>query len=352
MSRRTERRKRKNAPQKTISKAQELKQEADKFFDEHYKHEVTRQSYKDHYKMFIDYCRKEFRCTTKEECGEHIQDFSNWLQAKGKTPATIKTYLAPVCVYHGVKMKEIDKPPVKVSETIRSREREDKYKRTDQQYSNPAYKAAAEFQERVGIRRAELKNVRLDALKQDESGQWCIEVRKGKGGKYQLQRLLPEDVDFIRDRYFKTKGSTERIFKAEDFSNNMDYHHLRALQAQRAYEYYHNLIYNEDGSLKMAFNVDGNPILDKYGKPTTNAYVLRGELMARWNTYNKGKDGKPRKFPVNDTKGMYKLRGDNRRFALEHGLPVEYDKLCVMAVSIFHLSHWRLDTLCNYLLAV
>ena len=334
MSRKTERRKRKNTTQKTISKAQELKKEADDYFNSKYKHNLTRQSYKDHYKMFIDFCRKEYRCTTKEECGEHIQDYSNFLQKNGKSASTIHTYIAPVCVYHGVPMKDIDKPKRKVSETKRSREREDKYKRPDQQYSNPEYKLVADFQSCVGIRRAELKKLRLDALKQDESGQWCVEVRKGKGGKYQLQRILPDDLEFI-SKYFTTPNSSERLFKDEDFSDNMDYHHLRALQAQRAYQYYHDLIYKEDGSID-----------------SKAAYKLRGELMARWYAYNKDKNGKARKFPINDTKGIYKLRGDNRRFALEHGLPVEYDKLCVMAVSIFHLSHWRLDTLTNYLLAV
>ena len=49
---------------------------------------------------------------------------------------------------------------------------------------------------------------------------------------------------------------------------------------------------------------------------------------------------------------MYKLRGKNREKALKDGLAVEYDRLAVFAVSVFHLSHWRLDTLTNYLLAV
>lgn len=364
--RNTERRKRKTA-KKNVSKAQELKKAAEKFFNQSQKHNLTRRNYIDHYNMFIDYCRRTYRCTTKEECGEHIQDYADWLQSKGKSANTIHTYLAPVCGYHGVPMKDINKPKRKVSETTRSREREDKYKRPDQQYSNPKYKALAEFQSCVGFRRAELKKLKLNALKQDESDQWCIEVI-GKGGKYQLQRLLPEDLEFI-NKYFKTPSSKELLFKEDDFSKNMDYHHLRALQAQRAYQYYHDLIYKADGTLD-----------------SDAAYKLRGELMARWNKYNlyteddeakakkeiqylktlpdnhetrkrikdleKVKAGKPREFPFNDTKGMYKLRGDNRRFALEHGLPVEYDKLCVMAVSIFHLSHWRLDTLCNYLLAV
>lgn len=335
MSRPTPRRRKKNASEYKQSIAKQLKAESDKYFSEHHKHGVTRTSYQDHYKMFIDYCRKNYHSVSKEECGEHIQDYSDWLQSQGKSASTIHTYLAPVCGYHGVPMKDIHKPQRKVSENVRSRARDDKYKRTDQQYDNPEFALVAEFQKRVGIRRAELKSLRLDALKQDESGQWCIEVKKGKGGKYQLQRILPEDVEFIRG-YFTTPDSTEKLFKTDDFSKNMDYHHLRALQAQRAYQYYYAMAHTGDPK-----------------KDAAAAYKLRGELMAMWNAHNIDKrSGKPRKFPFEETKGIYKLRGDNRRYALEHGLPVEYDKLCVMAVSIFHLSHWRLDTLTNYLIAV
>ena len=51
--------------------------------------------------------------------------------------------------------------------------------------------------------------------------------------------------------------------------------------------------------------------------------------------------------------GIYYLRGLNRKLALEHNLPVAYNRLALMAVSVFHLSHWRLDvTVCNYILAV
>ena len=51
--------------------------------------------------------------------------------------------------------------------------------------------------------------------------------------------------------------------------------------------------------------------------------------------------------------GNYVLRGNNRKLAQKHGLPVAYDRLALLAVSIFHLSHWRHDvTVANYLLAV
>lgn len=55
-----------------------------------------------------------------------------------------------------------------------------------------------------------------------------------------------------------------------------------------------------------------------------------------------------------DTKfeGAYKLRGANSQLARRLGRPTEYDRLAVLATSVFHLSHWRCDvTVSNYLLA-
>ena len=50
--------------------------------------------------------------------------------------------------------------------------------------------------------------------------------------------------------------------------------------------------------------------------------------------------------------GVYKLRKDTRQLAQEKNRPVVYNRTAVMAVSVFHLSHWRCDvTVSNYLLA-
>ena len=43
----------------------------------------------------------------------------------------------------------------------------------------------------VGIRRHEYRALRCENFVVDESGYPCVEVRKGKGGKYQLQRSCP-----------------------------------------------------------------------------------------------------------------------------------------------------------------
>ena len=48
----------------------------------------------------------------------------------------------------------------------------------------------------------------------------------------------------------------------------------------------------------------------------------------------------------------YLIRGENLEKARALGLPDTYNRLALMAVSVFHLSHWRLDvTITNYLLA-
>lgn len=332
MSRHTERRKKQKKSKNMLSMDKVLMNNAMPYFSK-FTNDTTRNSYKKHFKFFIDYCRKKHNCKSLDECKLHIQDYSDFLVFQGKSASTVHTYIAPVCGFYGVEMSDIDKPKRKVAENKRSRQRENKYNRRDQQYDNDKYKAVADFQARVGIRKNELKKLRFDDLVKDESGYDCIRVKQGKGGKFQLQRILPEDIDYIK-KYFKTE-STDKLFKNDDFSDHMDYHHLRALQAQKAYWYYYNQLHTGDSKLDAK-----------------TAFRMRGELMKRWNKYNLTKDGTPRKFPMSDTRGIYKLRSDNRRKALADGLPVEYDRLAVYMVSVFHLSHWRLDTLANYLIAV
>lgn len=186
---------------------------------------------------------------------------------------------------------------------------------------------AIPLEARVRIRRTELRRLCGDDLTEDESGWPCVRVKRGKGSKYQLQRILPEDVALVRS-YFDV--SDQRIFREEDFSLHMDYHHLRANQAKRAYNYYYDLLQQDPAYRRQ----------------------LIGELRARWNRYNRTADGRQKLFPFHNTVGLYLLRGRNKVHALANGQPVAFDRLAVFAVSVFHLSHWRLDTLVNYLCAV
>lgn len=47
----------------------------------------------------------------------------------------------------------------------------------------------------------------------------------------------------------------------------------------------------------------------------------------------------------------YLLRGSNKSKAIASGMPINYNRLALMAVSILNLSHWRLSvTVTNYIL--
>ena len=178
-----------------------------------------------------------------------------------------------------------------------------------------------DFASTVGIRRAEYTRLRGDDLVYDESGYPCVRVKRGKGGKFQLQRILPGDEMLARS-YFD--GSDTLLFTRAEMSNKIDLHHLRAVQAQRAYRYYAGRLHEE---------------------PAYRAQ-LEQEIKLRWQLYNK------RSWKQHEFEGTYRLRGANKQLARKLGRSTEYDRLAVMATSVFHLSHWRCDvTVSNYLLA-
>ena len=108
MSRKTERRKKKNCKGNKLPMDKVLMREAQDFF-KIYKHDKTRNSYETNYKKYIVYCRQKHNAKSKADCEQYIQEYSDYLLEQGKSASTIHTYLAPVCIYHGIKMSEIKK---------------------------------------------------------------------------------------------------------------------------------------------------------------------------------------------------------------------------------------------------
>ena len=226
-------------------------------------------------------------------------------------------------------MKEIKKEIRSTALYKRGRTNNDRKSRSDNDFSNPKYKYSIEFQKRIGIRRAELERLTGDDLVIDESGHFCVRVKSGKGGKMQLQRILPQDYEFIRT-YFENKNPDERIFSEEELNNRQSYHTLRAQNARRCYEYYMDLISTEEGRTSLT-----EEIRLRFAMPDKNGKI------------------KHKGFKKEFVEGSYKLRGNNKKLAIENNLPTEYDKLALMAVSVFHLSHWRNDvTVASYMLAI
>ena len=310
----------------------QLKDEARTFFKK-YENNKTRSRYTNNYYKYINFCRSEFSSKNKDECAQHVQQYEQQLEKQGYSASTIHNLLVPVCIYHNVPLETINKPQRVTSQYKRGRT-DNAAVAANSDMHNPRYARTVEFQQRVGIRRNELKHLQGDDLVIDESGYKCVRVKKGKGGKMQLQRILPEDVEFV-ESYFKNKKDNDPIFMSKEIAaNNVSYHTLRAQQAQKAYKFYFNKLNGENG--------------EEYRQQ------LVQEIEARANLYKVNKKThKSNPIPPKELTGYYWLRGENKKFAIEHNLPIKFDRLAVMAVSVFHLSHWRCDvTVASYLLLI
>lgn len=255
-----------------------------------------------------------------------IQAYEQALELQSQSPATIHTHLAPICKGLGVSMGNINKPR-RGAEALRRGRSGDNNAQGKREALSPKYVRLVALQRAVGIRRAELAHLTGADLVQDHAGEWCVRVRRGKGGKTQLQRILPQHLDTVR----QIMGSVDpdsRVFAPEEMANCIDLHSMRAALAKEAYDYY---------AARLAADPDYRQ-------------ALRDDLTRRWRDGHGRFDMGLRFDDDLYNPAPYRLRGANRSAALEHGRPVTYDRVAMMAVSVYHLSHWRLDvTSVNYL---
>ena len=292
-----------------------------------YQNDVTRKTYTRQFKSYVKFCRENFNVRTFEDCREHIQDYSDYLQTGNYTASTIHTYLAAACAVYEINLETIQKPTRHTADYIRGRSIKNIDSKND--LDSPAWSDIVEFQRRVGIRRDELKRLKGSDFDIDESGYLCVIVRRGKGGKCQYQRILEKDIEFIKS-YFDGVAENEYIFDRKYFENDLNFHRLRAEAAKTYYT-------------EQLKRIKANP---RY------AEQLEKEIRARWEKMNLSKKRTSKKFKEVEIRGIYVLRGKNRELAIKKGLPVCYDKLALLATSIFKLSHWRNDvTIASYMLA-
>lgn len=292
-----------------------------------YQHDVTRKQYTKQMKLYVKFCRELFDARTFEDCKTHIQEYSDYLQKENYSASTIHTYLASVCAVFDVNLGEISKPTRHVADYQKGRNII--YTNSDNDIRNPQWAYIVEFQKCVGIRRDELNHLTGKDFGFDESGRACVFVRRGKGGKRQMQRILEKDVEFVRS-YFTAVAPNEKVFDEKYFQNNLNFHRLRA---ECAREYYY----------EQLRRIQENP---------NYRSQLEKEIKARWYNTNKKKNGKVKPFRYEEMYGVYTLRGKNRQLALQKGLPINYDKTALLATSLFKLSHFRNDvTVGSYLLA-
>ena len=272
----------------------------------------------------------------REVSQDVIQRYADYLTSRPEeyTAATIHAKLAPICKAAGVSMAAIRKPKRTAGRIQRGRSAT-KTGRGEREAGQERFQRLVELQKCIGIRRAELARLTGGDLIEDDHGGMYIHVRRGKGGKEQLQYVLPDDRETVR-RIFDGIGPEDRVFSDAEMRNHINLHGMRASHARACYSFYNDLI-------------TGNPAASE---------ALRAALLRRWDNghmeLQKRDAGHYRAAQRAFCEAMddrpYLLRGENRDKAVRLGLPTEYNRLALMAVSVFHLSHWRLDvTVVNYL---
>lgn len=287
-------------------------------------------AYKKDCKLFAAFCKEQGvkrpdQLQGKEK--ELLQRYEKELEASGYSASTIHRRLAAPCKATGISMSEIEKPKRTAGKITRSRN-PDANKQGRIEATEARYNRLIRFQNAVGIRRAELSRLTGADLVIDEMGYLCVYVERGKGGKTQLQRILPEDEKTVLE-IFQAADPEQKLFSKEEMQNKIDLHGIRREHAQKAYKYYADRLKNEP----------------EY------KYQCQQELMARYDERHKPGASRQRFIADITNEQPYKLRGENRQKAIEQGKKTKYDRLALMMVSVFCLSHWRLDvTITNYLI--
>ena len=188
------------------------------------------------------------------------------------------------------------------------------------------------FQMMVGGRRAALGRLTGNCFVYDESGCPCVLFERDKGGKSHKQQIRPEDVEAVK-AYFAAVEPDELLFPKLD--KDLDLHGMRAENARRNYQYYAQVASTPQGREQLRQQL--------WARYTDAEIGCKAWLIAK----EKNDKARMRKleyrFRQQMADGTYYLRGANRQAAIERGRPVEYDRLAILATSVFSLSHWRLD---------
>lgn len=257
------------------------------------------------------------------EATAYIQEYLDDLTAQGKSPYTIHTAAAAICKALGTSMGDYRKPLRDSAPRKGRQEATSMAGRQDGDMDDARYRRLVDFARVVGLRRAEYAQLQgKDLVCRD--GRWYIHVLRGKGGREQWQLVDTEDVPIIR-ACFAGIAPDELVFSREDMTNKLNLHRLRREQAQEMYSRYVARM-EEDPAYRQELIQD-----------------LKQAFAAAGKDWRKSKDMRRLDTP-------YFTRRAVRRDMEANDRSLCYDRVALMATSVFHLAHWRGDvTVANYM---
>ncbi len=267
----------------------------------------------------------KMRCS-EHEAAEQVPQYLLELVRAGRSPSTIHTAAAALCkALPGTGLAMADLPhPRRTHAPRKGRAAAPSLrKRSDADQLNPKYRRLVDFAKVVGLRRDEYRNLRGRDLTHIDGHAYVI-VEQGKGGKMQYQRIDDVDAPLV-ESYFVGLEPDDPVFLHDEMKNKINLHRLRREHAQEMYRRYLSRLEAD---------------------PTYRGQLLneiKGAFQRAGQDWRRSPDMQRLATP-------YVCRGHVRRSLDGAGRTVTYDRLALMAASVFHLAHWRCDvTVKNYM---
>ena len=142
-----------------------------------------------------------------------------------------------------------------------------------------------------------------------------VEIEHGKGGKYQLQLVRPGSEDFVESVHLSV-GPNEKIFKHPSIIERLSTHR-----------------YRREGTSEMYLF-----IADDLKTHPDHRKIYEEMLLKRFRDFKVDPRTKP-DMQILDV--PYRPRGALREELEKKYGTTEFDRLALMIISVFWLSHWR-----------
>lgn len=255
------------------------------------------------------------RCSDTDAAA-YMQAYIDDLAAHGRSAYYIHLQVAAVCKALNLRMGDYDKPRRDTAPKMGRGDSPSLKGRKSADMDAPEHQRLVRFARAVGIRRAEYADLHGSDFVTLGNYSYVL-VRHGKGGRQQLQRIDPDDVELVRS-YFDGLAPGESVFTAEELHNRLNLHSLRRKHAQEMYAQYLARLESDPGYRAQ----------------------LTEEVKAAFE--RAGVDWR-RNRDMQRLASPYFLRGNVRKNFRSKSQPVKYDRLALMALSVFHLAHWRVD---------
>ncbi len=195
---------------------------------------ITRDTYQQHILAFVDWVKAHYPGTTPARLDSHADEWASQylreLIEKGRSPATLATIRSALRLCFGEEIAASVELPRRSRQAItRSREPV----KQDAHFQPQHWPQHVLFAQATGLRRSEMRDVRVGDISEQPDGCVQVHVRRGKGGKARDVTVLAGYEQAVL-ALLEGRELQERLF--EHIPKNMDVQSYRRAFAQARYQ--------------------------------------------------------------------------------------------------------------------